>query len=240
MKISKLIFHKSYFLILFLLILKNSPSYSQSDEKKWNFYVKPIFGENMKLTSNNINNFNLVKEINLLNPKIEGIGFGLKNDIFKKKTLFISVGGEFLFLANKLKTIKLPSTNNNNYSYRFEYNSFSIPIEVKKYLNTNSKINVFALFGIKPDILITGKLSRKEQIYDQNQVFQSTNNSEIDNIEFNKLNATLNSGIGFEIKTRTKFRILVLPTYSYQILPIWKDKLKYNLKYFGANIGVSF
>ena len=211
---------------------------AQNNQKGIRFYAGSILKKPFEV-SNRGNNVILTNEINALQSSISSFNFGLSYDIWNRKNTFISVGCNYLFTGNNLRTGEL---NNNTYTYRIEMSSIMIPIEIRHYVfsKKESKFGIFLLGAFAPNILIDSKLRRTENIFNNNQKYESTIENDVSNVKFYPMNALANLGFGVEYKPSRKATIWVSPQYNFQINPTWSEGIKQNFSALGVVIGVHF
>ena len=179
----------------------------------------------------------LTTEINALNSGVSKFNFGLSYDIWKRKNTFVSIGCDYSFMGNNLRNGNI---NNNTYTYRVAISSIAIPIETRYYVYSKkeSKLSIFLVGVIVPTILVDGKLSRKENIFDNNQKYESTVENNVSNVKFYPVNMNVNAGFGIEYKpSNRKMSVWVSPQYNFQINPTWSEGIKQNINFWGVTIG---
>lgn len=209
---------------------------AQTNVKGIRFYV----GNTLKSTINVLDRGDkpvLTTEINALNSGVSKFNFGLSYDIWNRKNTFVSVGCDYSFTGNNLKN---GITNNNTYTYRVAISSISIPIGTRYYVYSKkeSKLSIFLVGAFVPSILIDGKLSRKENIFDYYQKYESTVENEVSNVKFYPVNMNINTGFGVEYKpSNRKMTVWISPQYSFQINPTWSEGIKQNISLWGLTMG---
>lgn len=209
---------------------------AQTNEKGLRFYV----GNTLKSTINVLDRGDkpvLTTEINALNSGVSRFNFGLSYDIWNRKKTVVSIGCEYSFMGNNLKS---GTINNNTYTYRFATSSLAFPIETRYYIYSKkeSKLNIFLVGVIVPSILMNSKLSRKENIFDNNQKYESTIENEVSNVTFYPVNMNVNAGFGIEYKpSNRKMIVWISPQYNFQINPTWSEGIKQNINLWGLTIG---
>ena len=209
---------------------------AQTSQKGIRFYV----GNTLKSTINVLDRGDkpvLATEINALNSGVSRFNFGLSYDIWNRKNTFVSIGCDYSFMGNNLKNGII---SNNTYTYRFATSSITIPIETRYYVYSKkeSKLSIFLVGVIAPSILIDGKLNRKENIFDNNQKYESTVENEVSNVKFYPVNMNVSAGFGIEYKpSNRKMTVWISPQYNFQINPTWSEGIKQNINLWGLTIG---
>ena len=212
---------------------------AQTYQKGIRFYAGSTLKNTIEVLDRG-NNAVLTKEINALQGSVSSFNFGLSYDVWNRKNTFVSIGCNYSFTGNNLKNATI---NNNTYTYRVEISSVTVPIEIRHYIypKTESKLNIFLVGAVVPSILINSKLRRKENIFDTNQKYESTVESDVNNVKFYPLNIYANAGFGLEYRPSSrKTSVWISPQYNFQINPTWSEGIKQNISAFGITIGTHF
>lgn len=229
---------KSIFVILVILLWTPVLTNAQTNQKGIRFYAGSILKKPFEV-SNRGNNAILTNEINALQSSISSFNFGLSYDVWNRKNTFISVGCNYLFTGNNLRTGEL---NNNTYTYKIQMSSIMLPIEIRYYVfsKKESKFGIFLLGAFAPNILIDSRLRRTENIFDNNKKYESTIENDVSDVKFYSVNALANLGFGVEYKPSRKASVWISPQYNFQINPTWSEGIKQNFGALGIVIGTHF
>lgn len=230
---------KKILITAIILLLATGYINAQTHQKGIRFYVGGTLKKTLEVSDRGSNTV-LTQEINALQGSVSNFNFGLSYDVWNRKNTFIAIGCGYLFTGNNLKNGII---NNNTYSYRVEMSSITIPIETRYYIYSKkeSKLSVYLVGTIAPSILVDSKLRRKENIFDNNQKYESTIENDVSSVKFYSVNAFVNLGFGIEYKPSIhKASVWVSPQYNFQINPTWSEGIKQNISSLGIMVGTHF